>query len=59
MQSKVEQVSFDSKFSQANITASKKETELESRLKKQLADAIPPKCGYDKTQIQALNIKYG
>ena len=59
MQNKVEQNQLDSKFNEANTAATKKETELESRLKKQLADAIPPKCGYDKTQIQALNIKYG
>jgi hypothetical protein len=49
MQNKVEQNFLDSKFNEANIAATKKETELESRLKKQLADANPPKSGYEKT----------
>jgi hypothetical protein len=47
MQSKVELEYLDSKFTDVKEGASKMETEIEFRLKKQLADAIPPKCGYD------------
>jgi hypothetical protein len=47
-----------SKFNEVKDAAAKKENELESRLKKQLSEAIPPKCGFDKAMIQALNLKY-
>jgi hypothetical protein len=48
---------LDSKFNEAEEAAAKKESKLESRLKTQLAATIPPKCGYDKSQIQALYTK--
>jgi hypothetical protein len=37
--------------------ASKRESDLQASLKKQLSAAIPPKCGYDKSQIQTLYTK--